>query len=161
MTLYQLTEDFVKLLELMGDPETDPEILADTLEGLKGEIEDKAEGYVCVIKELEAQADKFGKEIERLTKQKSVIENNIKRIKDALMTNMATMGKQKILTEHFKVAVVKNGGLQPLKITGDVPDTFKILEPKPDMKRIREALNEGFELGFAHLEERGEHLSIR
>ena len=153
MTLYQLTEDFVKLLELMGDPETDPEVLADTLEGLEGEIEDKAEGYVCVIKELEAQADKFGKEIERLTKQKSVIENNIKRIKDALMTNMATMGKQKILTEHFKVSVVK--------ITGDVPDTFKILEPKPDMKRIREALNEGFELGFAHLEERGEHLSIR
>lgn len=44
-TIYELTEDYLRLLELAEDPDTDPEAFADTLEGLDGEIEIKAEGY--------------------------------------------------------------------------------------------------------------------
>jgi hypothetical protein len=42
-TIYELTEDYLRLLELAEDPDTDPEAFADTLEGLEGEIEIKAE----------------------------------------------------------------------------------------------------------------------
>ena len=52
-TLYELSADYQKLLELAEDPDTDAETLADTLEALGGEIEDKADNYARVMKSME------------------------------------------------------------------------------------------------------------
>ena len=43
-TLYELTDEYRMLLEMAEDPDIDLVTLNDTLEGLTGEIEDKAEG---------------------------------------------------------------------------------------------------------------------
>ena len=160
-TLYQLTSDYQYLLSLAEDPETDPEVLADTLEGLEGAIEEKAEGYAIVMKELESEKGKWEAERNRADSYVKSITSNIDKMKSSLMAAMQKVGKDRIQSEHFKFSIAKNGGLRPLKITGEVSDSFMILEPKPDMKRIREALEEGFELNFAHLEDRGSHLNIR
>lgn len=161
MTLYELTNEYQELLAMAEDPEIDQEVFADTLEGLEGEIEDKAEGYVCVIKELEAEADKYAKEIKRMSERCDSIDSRIRRMKDSLLGAMTAMGKTKVPTAHFKVSIVKNGGLQPLEIVGDVPEKFKTYRPEIDNKKIREALDAGIELDFAHYKERGTHLSIR
>ena len=161
MTLYDLTGEYMKLLTMMEDPDVDPEVLQDTLEAVGGEIEDKAEGYVCVAKELEAEADKFDKEIERLIKNRDSLRNNAKRVKATLLSAMDLIDKPKLTTEHFRVSIARNGGLQPMKITGDVPEEYLIYKPEPDNKKIREALDNGLALDFAHLEERGRHLNIR
>lgn len=161
MTLYDLTGEYMELLTMMEDPDVDPEVLQDTLEAVGGEIEDKAEGYVCVAKELEAEADKFDKEIERLIKNRDSLRNNAKRVKATLLSAMDLIDKPKLTTEHFRVSIARNGGLQPMKITGDVPEEYLIYKPEPDNKKIREALDNGLALDFAHLEERGRHLNIR
>ena len=43
-TLYELTDEYRQLLEMMEDDTVDPEILKDTLEAVDGEIEVKADG---------------------------------------------------------------------------------------------------------------------
>ena len=161
MTIYNLTNEHLYLLSLLEDPESDPDVIRDTLEASLGNIEAEAENLIVVTKEIESDIDKFDKEIDRLTKQKKYMENSVSRVKNAIMNAMQTIGIPKLKTEHFKLSVAKNGGLRPLKITGEVSDSFMILEPKPDMKRIREALEEGRELDFATLEERGVHLCIK
>ena len=161
MTLYDLTGEYMELLAMMEDPDVDPDVLQDTMEASGGEIEYKAEGYVCVAKELEAEADKFDKEIERLIKNRDSLRNNAKRVKTTLLTAMELIDMPKITTEHFKVSIAKNGGLQPMKITGEVPKEYMLYKPEPDSKKIREALNNGLALDFAHLEERGRHLNIK
>lgn len=160
-TLYQLTSDYEYLLQLMEDPDTDPEVLADTLEAVQGEMEDKLESYIVIMKKLEAEKAMWETERNRADSYVKSIDSNITRMKTAVMDAMTATGNDKFKTEHFKLSIAKNGGYQPLKITGEVSDSFMILEPKPDMKRIREALEEGFELSFAHLEERGVHLNVR
>lgn len=161
MTLYDLTSEYIQLLAMMEDPDVDPDVLQDTMEAIDGEIEYKAEGYVCVAKELEAEADKFDKEIERLIRNRDSLRNNAKRVKATLLNAMDLIDKPKITTEHFKVSIAKNGGLQPMKITGEVPEDYLLYKPEPDNKKIREALDSGLALDFAHLEERGRHLNIR
>ena len=161
MTLYDLTGEYMELLAMMEDPDVDPEVLQDTMEAIDGEIEYKAEGYVCVAKELEAEADKFDKEIERLIRNRDSLRNNAKRVKATLLNAMDLIDKPKITTEHFKVSIAKNGGLQPMKITGEIPEDYLLYKPEPDNKKIREALDSGLVLDFAHLEERGRHLNIR
>lgn len=161
MTLRELTSEYEWLLLVARDPDVDPQTLADTMEGLTGEIEIKAEGYAVIINDLETEEAQFRKEAERLIKHADGLAANAKRMKDNLMDTMTVMGKTKLNTEHYKVAVVGNGGVKPLKITGDVPDEYLRMKPEPDNKKIREALDAGQKLDFAHLEERGKHLSIK
>ena len=158
MTLYELTQEYLELLAMMEDPEVDPQTVEDTLEGLDGEIEIKAENYIRVIKELEAESNKIDAEVKRLGNRWDACQINIRKLKDSLLTSMQETGKDKIKTEHFRISIAKNGGLKPIRVTGDVPPEFCKLEP--DSKKIREALNNG-ELEFAHFEERGVHLNVR
>lgn len=157
-TLYELTNEMIELMEMMQDPEVDPEVLADTMEAVGGELEIKADNYVIVMKELEAQKAKWKDEKDRAASFEAAIDNNIKRMKESLLSSMQAIGKDKLPTEHFKLSIAKNGGLQPMKITGEVPAEYCTLEP--DNAKIREALKSG-ELPFAHLEERGVHLNVR
>ena len=157
-TLYELTGQFRELLELVEQGEVDPEMLADTLEGLEGEIEIKADGYAKVIKELEGKTAMLKGEIERLSNRKSAIENNIKTMKESLEIAMRTTGKVKFKTDLFSFSIQKNPAR--LVITGDVPKDYLIpQEPKVDSKAIKDLLKEK-ELDFAHLEQ-SESLRIR
>lgn len=161
MTLYELTAEFRQLLDLAEDPEIDEAVFSDTLEALTGEIEDKAEGYAIVIKELESNRDKFKSEAKRMSETADTFDHRIKRMKSNLLVAMDVIGVRKVQTEHFTVSQVGNGGKKPLAITGDVPEEYKVFKPETDTQKIRDALEAGQELPFAHLEERGTHLSIR
>ena len=159
--LYELTQQYQMLLELMEDPETDPEVLSDTMEALEGEIEEKAEAYAIIIKKLSAEYNMFDTEMKRCQKNRDVLGNNIKHMKENLQTTMELTGKTKFQTDHFKFSIVKNGGVAPISVSEDVPDEYMRIKKEPDMALIREVLAAGCELTFAHLQERGTHLSIR
>ena len=144
MTLYDIKGEFLRLYELATEDE-DQQAFLDTLEGLKGELEVKASGYVQVIKQLE----------------KETRANNVKSMKLALISAMDVAEVDSIPAGDYTLKIVKNGGLQPLKIDGDVPDNFTKVKIEPDNDLIRKALNDGEELSFAHLEPRGRHLNIK
>lgn len=164
MTLYELTEDYMNLLEMAEDPDTDPEAFADTLEGIEGAIEDKADGYAKVIRTLEGDAAACDAESKRLRNKKIAIENNIKRMKAALQYAMEATGKTKFKTPLFSFGIQKN----PAAVVMDegyienIPERFLIpQDPVIDKKAIKEALKNGEDLeGLAHLEQ-SESLRIR
>lgn len=80
---------------------------------------------------------------------------------------MKATGKVKFKTDLFSFGIQKNGGKAPLIIqegtsTDDVaPQFVKFLDPVLDNEAIRKALDEGEELEWAHLGDRGESLRIR
>ena len=55
--IYDLTEEFLKLLDMLEDEEVDEQTILDTLEGVEYEIEVKADGYAKIIKSLEADIE--------------------------------------------------------------------------------------------------------
>lgn len=161
-TLYEITGNYLCLLEMLEEEENiDPQAFSDTLEGIEGEFEIKADGYARVLKELNAEALKFKSEIDRMTARMKVIENNSARLKNHLYDSMKATGKLKFKTDLFSFGIHKNGGLQPIEILPDaeIPDEY--CRKEPDNAKIREALKNGAELSFAMLKERGEHLSIK
>lgn len=160
-TLYDLTSEYIQLLAMMEDPDVDPEVLQDTMDAIDGEIEGKAEAYAVIIGELTTKAAQIEKEIRRLEEWVDSLEGNANRMKDRLMTSMTELGMKKIETEHYRISVAGNGGKQPLRLTGDVPEEYMYMKPEIDTKKIRAALEDGLALDFAHLAERGQHLNIR
>lgn len=161
-TLYEITGDYLKLLEMLTEEENlEEQAVKDTLEGIEGELEIKAENYAKIIKELLAEADKFKKEKERLEARQQTCENRAKFLKETLFNSMQITGRTKFKTGLFSFSIQKNGGVQPLEIISDADIPEEYLKKEPDNKLIREALEKGVELPFACLKERGQHLVIR
>ena len=158
-SLYELNNNYQSVLNMLYDEETDEQMILDTLESLEGDIEDKADGYAKIIKELLGDADKIKTEKQRLETRQKGFENKAKLLKENLQNAMQETGKTKFKTELFSFGIQKNGGKQALTIDGDVPDSYKKLVE--DTEKIRQALEEGQELPFAKLEARGESLRIR
>ena len=162
-TIYELTDEYVELLNMLEDPDIDPDVLADTMEGLSGEIEVKADGYAKVIAELNAAIAGLKAEIERLTNRKTTMENNVKYLKSTLQFAMETTGKTKFKTELFSFGIQKN----PASVVIDepylenIPDKYLIpQDPKIDKVKIKEDLKAGIDIGIAHLEQ-SQSLRIR
>lgn len=161
-SLFDLKEEFKALYELaVSEGAEEEQAFLDTLEGLKGELEVKASGYTHVIKQLEMESKECDNVIAAFKAKKEVRENHIKRMKQALMEAMDVAGVDSIPAGEYTLKIAKNGGMQPLKIDGVVPDNFKKIIYEDDKDLIRKALNDGEELEFAHLEPRGRHLNIK
>ena len=164
MTIYEITNDYLQLMQMMDDPELDPQTLADTMEGIEGELEDKADNYARVMKNMEADLNGIKAEIDRLSTRKKTIENNIKRMKEALQFSMETTGKTKFMTELFSFGIRKNAPAVVMDepYIENVPERFlKYSDPTINRSAIKEAIQNGEDLeGLAHLEQ-SSSLSIR
>ena len=159
--LYELTNNYENLLNMLYDEEIDEEMILDTLESIEGEIEDKADGYAKIIKELEAKKKARKDEAKRLTDSAKVFENRVNTLKNNLYNSMKQTGKTKFATNLFTFNIAKNGGKQALTIDGEVPEEYTKTIIENDNDKIRADLESGKELSFAHLEPRGESLRIK
>ncbi len=152
--LYQLTENYENVLNMLYDENIDEEMIFDTLEGIEGEFEDKADGYAKIIKEIEAKKNARKEEAKRLTDSAKIFENRVNNLKQKLFNAMKATGKTKFATNIFTFNIAKNGGKQALTIDGDVPEEFTKTKIENDTDKIRQALENGENLPFAHLEPR-------
>lgn len=159
--IYELTSDYEKVINMLYDEDADEEAILDTLEAIEGEIEIKADNYAKLIKELEADEKAREEEAKRLISSAGVLKNRAKMLKQNLYNSMKITGKTKFTTDLFSFNIAKNGGKQALTIDGDVPEEYTKTVIETDTDKIRKDLEEGKELNFAHLEERGESLRIR
>lgn len=158
MTLYELSQEYLNLLTLAEDPDVDPEILADTMEGIDGEIEDKADGYARIIRQMEADAAALKAEADRITNRRRTIENNIRTMKNRLEDAMIATGKVKFKTELFSFGIQKNPARVVIDDPTKIPAGFLIpQEPKIDTAAIKNSLKDADEQifweGVAHLEQ--------
>lgn len=161
MNIYELQETWKQIADMLYEEDVDEKCLLDTLESIEGEIEDKADSYAKIIKEFEALRDARKSEAKRLTESASVLDNRIKFLKGNLFNVMKETGKTKFNTELFSFNICKKRGKQALTIDGEVPEEFTKVIIENDTDKIRQALEDGENLPFAHLEPRGESLIIR
>jgi hypothetical protein len=155
-TLYELTEQWTYLLSMAEDEDVDPDTLRDTLEGIEGEIEIKADGYARVIAQLEHDAAAIKAEEKRLKNRRVTIEANIDRMKKSLQAAMEATGKTKFKTDLFSFGIQKNAPSVVIDTDiNNLPTEFlKFREPEVDKTKLKEALKNGEDLeGFAHLEQ--------
>ena len=134
-TLYEITGEMLMLMDMMEeDPEN--EFISDTLEGLAGDLEAKADGYCKVIFEYDHESEKLESEIKRLQARKSVVDNNITRLKGALFNAMQTVGMKKIRGDLFSLTI-KNNGVSLDNIPDNLPEKYLLPQPaKVDKKQL-------------------------
>ena len=162
-SLYDLSNDYAWLLSLLYDEDADEQTLIDTLDSIEGAIDDKADNYAKIIKDLEKSAENMGEEISRLRERQQAVKNRVEWLKGNLYSAMKTVGKTKIKGDIFTVSIQKNGGAAPLKVLVDVdelPEELRKVKYEADKVALRELAEKG-DTRFAVIEERGESLRIK
>lgn len=165
-SLFELTGQWVHVMSMMEDSDIDEQTIRDTLESLDYEIEEKADAYARIIRNLEADIAAYKNEIERFRKKKDVAENSIKRMKENLQASMEATGKTKFKTDLFSFNIAKNAPAVVID-TEDlsrIPEEFlKQKDPEVNKTAMKEAMIEGGieEIpGICHLEQ-GKSLRIK
>lgn len=155
-TLFELVGDYLRLYEMADDPDIDPQAFADTLEGIEGAIEAKADGCACLIVKLNGDAKTIKEQEDRLYNRRKAIENSIKRIKENLQYAMELTGKTKFKTPLFSYGIQNNPASLVLD-TDDmdaVPSVYVKTIREFDKSAIKDAIKNGEDMsGIAHLEQ--------
>ena len=160
MTLYEMTRDWNSVFEMLSDPEIPEDAIFDTIQGIEATMDEKADSYAKLIRNLDGDASLLDGEIKRLQERKASLLKRRDWLKQQLMDAMWETGRTKFKTALFTFGIQKTGGARPVDLTGEVPANW--LKPgDPDTKKIREYLEAGNELPFAVLADRGESLRIR
>ena len=150
-SIYELTGIFKQIAEMEG---IDEETKLDTLESIDWteQFEEKVENTVKVIKNKEAEKKQLKEEIDRLTKRKKSIENDITRLKTGLQGAFEITGHEKVKTLLFTVSLANN---QPSVIIDEdlLPKKYFIQTLEPDKTAIKELLKAGKKVKGAVLQE--------
>ena len=155
-TLYELKDMYLNLMDL----DLEGEELGKALENIDDEIEVKAENYAGLIKNLEAEAEAYKKEIDRMTDRERALKNRAKFLKKNLEETMIDLDKKKFKTNLFSFNIQRNAPGIKILDEDKIPEDFVEYERKIKKNELKKAIKEGLETDAAVLVE-SESLRIR
>ena len=162
--LFNLVGQYREVYEMLTDPEIDEQTVIDTLEGLTGEIEIHAEGFlVPALQRLDMEIDTCKKQKDEWAAAEKVRRNRRDRLKEMIKVAMMAIDKTEISAGDVTFKLQNAGGQLPLIVdeNATVPERFTKITIENDNSLIRKALEDGEELDFAHFGERGKVLKIK
>ena len=172
MRMMALTDQWLELYNMIDELEDDSmdDAILDTLEGIEGEIEQKADKVAHMIRLFEADQAAAKAKKEYFKRIEKTDENKVAWLKKNLEVMMKMTGKPKIKTENFSLNIQKNAPSLKLDCTDPLkfPDEFTSTEViyKLDNERVKDVLKGTDEdakkklEGLAHLEQ-SESIRIR
>lgn len=135
--------------------------LRDTLDGIGGELEDKAADIAVIIKEMTAEAAALREEEYNLAERRKAKENRVKWLTQYLADNMQAAGLAKVDRPRATLSFRKSKGVRIDDEEGFIlwaeqagQDRFLNVKTTVNKTAIRDALKAGDELPGAVIEER-------
>lgn len=196
MKLYELTESFAELFSKFEDineyePDTDADdqpidgngdiiedveaykekmltAWFDTLEGIEGEFDEKAESIAVYIKQLKAEANILKFEKSAIAKRQSQKERQVKSLETYLFNSMKAIGRNKVDMPKAVVAIRNNA---PSLVVDDEikfvnwaqknnDNLLKYEMPSIKKNDVKALCKKGEEIPFVHMESK-QSLSIK
>ena len=144
MKLYELTENYRNLQELLDNPEIDQELITKALDEVGEQLEEKAENIAKLIKTLEVEVNGYKTEEKRLADRRKTLENRITGLKSYIDATMKATGKKRFKGQLFSFNIQKNP--PSVKITDNtlIPKEYYIQqEPVLEKKTVLAELKNG------------------
>lgn len=164
-SIFDLSAELMRIQMMMD--ETDGEIppaVIDWLESAESDFNVKVEGWASVISELEARSKARKDESRRIAELAASDDRRADSMRRILKDVMTQTGQTRVETLKYKIWIQGAGGKPSLQfIEGEVPEEFKTTELVEHINKdlIRERLEAGEQLSFAHLIPKGTILRIK
>jgi len=162
MQLYEITENLKQINQMLEDG-VSLEELKDALADVDEAFEEKANGILFLIRNMESNIDAIKLEEARLASRKKSMEKQIESVKEYLINNMVATGKTKLDNGIIKASYIKPKAMLNLIDESIVPDNYKT--PKVtialDKASMLADLKNGIEIDGASIGESKAGLSIK
>ncbi len=156
MSLYDITNEIIDLLDLLADPDAEKEDIDKSLKLMQDQFETKFDGYMKALKNLEADEVVIKEEINRLKDRLESNKKSQENLKTAVMNSMIAIEKPKIKTALFSATVKKTNPSVVIVDEDEIPEEFyttkTIVERKLNKKLLKTHLTESEE-EYAYLEQ--------
>lgn len=139
MKLYELSESYQKVLELIEAGEE----LGDTLESIEEAFELKVENIAKVMKSVEGEAEIIREEEKRLAERRRALEAQVGRLKTYVEDNMKASGIDKVKGRFFSLSLQKNPPSVEIINESLIPTDYIKTVTSVDKKLILEAIKSG------------------
>lgn len=147
MKLYELTQNYLNLQELLEDPTIPVEVINTALNEVGEQLEDKAENIAKLIKTMEVQITGYKEEETRLAAGRKSLETNVKNLKGYLEEAMRAVDKPKIKGKLFSFSIQKNPASVEVLDENVIPkELFNTPAPVLDKKETLTRLKAGEEI---------------
>ena len=163
MHLYEITADYRQALATLEDMDLPPEVVADTIEGLAGALEEKGRNVAAFMQHLEADAKAMLDAESRIAARRKAVEARAAWLREYLHRNMVAADITEISCPEFVLRIRQN----PVKVVVDdadsIPADYQVEIPattRLDKKLVKSAIEDGYDVPGAHLE-RGTRLDIK
>jgi hypothetical protein len=143
--LYELTSQMIGLHKLIEDGEMEPQALQDTLDGLEGDIQVKAEGLLAYVANMGADLDAIDAAVKRLTERRTAITNRQESLREYLRFNMEASGIDKITCPLFTITLRKAPDVVVIESEDLIPAMYK--ETVETVKISKEAIKRHLKSG--------------
>jgi chromatin segregation and condensation protein Rec8/ScpA/Scc1 (kleisin family) len=155
IALYQLTDQYRQAAERLADLDLPDEVIADTLEGMAGELEVKATNVAAFARNLETTAAAIKDAEASMAARRKAIERRAESLRHYLLHNMQRAGIKRIDSPHFTLSVKDNPPavdvFDPFQLPAEFMRQPDPPPPAPDKPAIKEALKAGVDVPGARL----------
>ena len=108
MKLYEISENYRAFMAAVDAGEIPEDAVSDTLDGIAGDFEQKADNIACLIKELRLEAQAIKEEADNLYARQKQKQARADWLARYLQANMQAMGNGKIETARNRITIKKN-----------------------------------------------------
>jgi hypothetical protein len=162
--LYILANEYRAAAERLADLDLDEQTVADTLEGLSGELEAKATNVAMFARNLEATAVAIKEAEAGMAARRKAIENRAAGLRRYLLGAMQSTGISKIETPHMVLSIRNNPESVDIFDAAQVPAEYmrqpEPPPPAPDKTAIKAAIKSGHDVPGAKLTQ-SQRLEVR
>lgn len=164
LKLYELTEAYTSALELFTDPTElfNDDLIADTLESIELDFDEKVINTAAIIKSMQAEADAIKNAIASMAARQKSLENRADDLKAYLLRNMQAVGKKQVKSPWLVVNVQKSPASLNVIDQSLIPDIFKekVMTVKIDKTAIKNVWSDDKPIAGCEMVQ-SEHLRIK
>lgn len=146
MRLYDIAQEYAQLLQMVDVGQLTQEMVADTLESIGAEFDDKARNCMMIVRQMQSDSAGVSAEIDRLKALQKSIDSSADNLLDYIKAGMLSTGKDKLDLGLFKLTL-----RQPTKAVSVIDESlipeafFRII---PESKAVdKTALASALKLG--------------
>lgn len=158
MKLYEIEADYLRFMDMVENGEIPEDCIADTLESIQAELEDKADNIACMIKNMIAETEAIKAEENNLATRRKSKEKQIEWYKQYLSNALQNSGYDKLETARNKITFRNSSKVNVANETAFIEWAKKnneslltYKEPTINKTAIKEAFADGVDIVGAEM----------
>jgi hypothetical protein len=161
--LYLLKLEYIEAANRLQNLDLDAATVIDTLDGMGGDLEEKATNTIMVCRNLKATAAAIKEAEGAMSARRKAIENRAAHLEKGVFDAMLETGISRIESPYFALSIANNPGAVDVFEPGLLPADYMREVPayeEPDKALIGKALKAGFDVPGARLVQ-SQRLSVK